>query len=154
MASKNVQKIDSTPQSSHKETVLFVINFVVMYLVNILVVYVAHLVFPNHVVLGNDQVTRNWSLVLAGLTFTTAITFLIPFIQRYEFMRGKLFSMNEWMALYAVINAGALWLVTRFAEQLGWGVSSWVVVVILALLLDFLQGMVVMMVQKHSEKLV
>jgi hypothetical protein len=36
-----------------------------------------------------------------------------------------------------------IWLVARFAEQLGLGISSWVVAAILALVFDVVQGLLV-----------
>jgi hypothetical protein len=48
------------------------------------------------------------------------------------------------MLTYFAINIVALWEITRFAENLGLGVSSWVVVILLAAALDWAQGMAMM----------
>ena len=48
------------------------------------------------------------------------------------------------IAGYFVVNLAELWFITRYAEIFGLGVSSWVVLVCLALVADLAQGMAVM----------
>lgn len=64
-------------------------------------------------------------------------------------MKYKL-SFLHWIVLYAGINFGGLWITGRFAEQLGLGVSSWIVVLILAVIMDFAQGAAVALTQEKK----
>lgn len=59
-----------------------------------------------------------------------------------------MFSSAEWMASYFVLNFVGVWVVARFANQLGFGISSWVVALVLAVVLDVVQGAAMMQVEK------
>ncbi|MBP9670595.1 hypothetical protein KBD75_04310, partial [Candidatus Woesebacteria bacterium] len=57
-------------------------------------------------------------------------------------------SPKQWMALYFVVNFLVIWEITRFADNLGLGVSSWGVVLLLAAVFDMAQGVVMMSIGK------
>jgi flagellar biosynthesis protein FliP len=61
-------------------------------------------------------------------------------------MKKKALSAMDWMVGYLVIDFVAVWVISRFSEQFGLGVAHWWVVLVLALVLDFVQGMGMMMV--------
>jgi uncharacterized membrane protein YvlD (DUF360 family) len=59
---------------------------------------------------------------------------------------GTKLSNGQWMGLYMVINVVAIWVLARLAEDIGFGISSWVVAVILGALLNLVQGVLIMSV--------
>ena len=73
-----------------------------------------------------------------------AATLALPLFHEWEAQRKSQLSTTEWMAGYFILNFVTVWLLTRVAEVFGMGVSSIVVVGVLALVLDFVQGMAMM----------
>jgi hypothetical protein len=72
----------------------------------------------------------------------------MPFFTEWEHRRGKVLSSAEWSVSYFFVNFIGLWIITRFAEVFGLGVTSWMVVAGLALALDIAQGIVMMKLEK------
>jgi len=89
-----------------------------------------------------------WALIISSSVISLATVFSMPFINHVETTRQKLWSPAELMGMYFVINFFIIWLLGRVSEVFGLGVSSWLVVLVLAIILDFLQGTVMMMVEK------
>jgi hypothetical protein len=129
-----------------------VITFLVMFTVNSLVVYLASVFFPGQVVLGTQHITAGWALIHAIGSLALINTFAIPFIREFEKMKGRMLTPKEWVIDYFFINLVGVWVLARFAEQLGFGISSWVVAVVLAVVLDAAQGMAMMQVEKYRAK--
>lgn len=125
-----------------------VITFFSLYLVNALVVAFASSFFPNHIVLGTMSMTSTWALAHSMGVLALIGTFSIPFIHMYEKYLGRNLTPNEWMIKYFFINFIGIWLIARMATQFGFGISSWMVAVVLAIVLDFLQGIVMMSLEK------
>lgn len=78
--------------------------------------------------------------------------FAIPFVREYEHRAGKMFANNQWMAVYFVINFVGIWLIARFADQVGFGISSWLVAAVLAVVLNVVQAIVMMGLEKFRTK--
>lgn len=120
--------------------------FLVFLLANSAFVFIANSIFPSHVVLGNHLFSPVIALFYSMLIFTLITVGMVPVVETVsESMKHKLKDM-DWMVLYFVINAITLWMVARFALQLGFGISSWFVAVALAVVLDLIQGILSMMV--------
>lgn len=79
-------------------------------------------------------------------------TFSIPFIHRYEKSRGRTLTSRDWMLAYFIINFVGLWVISRYSEQFGFGISSWVVAAVLAAVLDVAQGAAMMQLEKARTK--
>lgn len=129
-----------------------VLTFLVMFTVNSLIVYLASVFFPNQVVLGTQHITAGWALIHAIGSLALINTFAIPFIREFEKKKGRMLTPKEWMIDYFFINFIGIWVIARFAEQLGFGISSWLVAVILSVVLDAVQGMTMMQVEKYRTK--
>ncbi|OGY19282.1 MAG: hypothetical protein A3A65_04125 [Candidatus Chisholmbacteria bacterium RIFCSPLOWO2_01_FULL_49_14] len=127
---------------------VMVLTFFNLFVINGLVVWLANSLFPQQVVLGTQFISKGWAIIHSMGTLALLGTFAIPFIREYEKSRGKMFSSAEWMVAYFVLNFVGIWLVARLAEQLGFGISSWVVALVLAVVLDVVQGMAMMQVEK------
>lgn len=140
--------MEKTAVLSNNAGLVLVKSFFVMLVVNVLVMLLAHMVFPAFVVLGTGTLSVVWALALSMGILSLIDTFTIPFVRVFENYRKRMFSTVEWMVTYFVINFVGLWLISRGAEQLGLGVKSWIVVLVLAVILDMVQGMAMMKLEK------
>ncbi len=127
---------------------MLVVTYFVLFAVNSLVILLANSLMPQHVVLGTGNISKGWVLIHAVGSLALINTFAIPVVREFEKMRSKMLTNKEWMMAYFIINFVGVWLVARFANQLGLGISSWVVALALAVVLDFAQGMAMMQMEK------
>lgn len=135
-----------TIQGQH--SVSAILTFIAMMVTNTAVILGANALFPNQVVLGSLSVPFWWAVYHSMLELSV-ITLLVLFgVTICEWKTKTIFTPAQWMGLYLVVNVVALWGITRFAEQMGLGVSAWWVLLILAGVFDFLQGMVMMFLGK------
>lgn len=144
---KSKPKTEVSPEMSLTQLVLM---FVVFMVVNSVVVLVANTLFPENVVLGTHLISPLQALIQSMAVFSLITVAAAPVIEAIaDQMKVKL-GFGHWMLLYAVINTIALWVTARFAELVGLGISSWVVVVVLAVVLDFAQGAAMALTQDNS----
>lgn len=139
------QQIVLTPMNPG---IMMVVTFVLISIVNMAVIHFASLWFPTQVVLGTMSLSYLWALGLSSKSLALILTFAMPFVNEAEKTIKRPWSMPELMGIYFVINFVGLWMITRFAEALGLGVTSWMVVLALAVVLDLVQGFVMMQVEK------
>lgn len=132
---------------------ILVASYIVLFFTNSFVILVGNHLFPQHIVLGTAHITKTWSLIHSIGTFSLLSTFIIPFVHDVENKRRKMYSPSEWMKLFFVTNFIGIWLVTRFATQLGFGISSWFVALLLAAILDIFQGIAMMQLEKWNQEL-
>jgi len=135
----------SAAVSSSNPSMKFVMTFFVMAAVNAVVIFLANMFFPSQVVLGTMSISHTWAVVLSAGTLAWFTMLFFPLVKSWELSKKRNLTPTEMMAAYLVINFVGLWSVTRVSELFGLGLSSWVVVLILAVVLDFLQGMAVML---------
>lgn len=119
--------------------------YLVTFTVNALVLYVANMLFPKNVVLGNMSLSMPWAIILSSGALAILGILAVPVIEYAQEKMGP-FEMMHWIGAYLVINFASIWVITRFAEQFGFGISAWWVGLILAGVTDFLQGMGTMLV--------
>lgn len=132
--------------------IMMVVTYLDIFLVNALILYIANRYYPNAVVLGTGSITLSWSLIHSMGTLALINVFAIPFIREWETRKGKMLTSSQWMIKYFLINFVGLWLLARHADNLGMGLASWKVVVVLAILLDIAQGIVMMKLEKMRTK--
>lgn len=137
------------PPSKNTGMVL-VITYISLFIVNALIIFAANLLFPYWVVLGTLTIPLFWAVAHSAGVLAIVNTFAVPFFNEYEKMRGKMLTSKEWMAGYFIVNFVGLWLIARFPDQFGLGIRSWAVAVILAVILDVLQGIVMMRLKKFQ----
>ncbi len=123
-------------------------TFFVLFAVNSLVIFLANALFPQWIVLGTATFTQTWAIIHSMGLLALVDTFAIPFVREFETGWGEMLSSKGWMVVYFLVNFVGVWAITRFSEQFGLGVTSWMVVVGLALVFDFLQGAAMMWLSK------
>lgn len=129
--------------------ILLVVTYAVLLIVNIGVIYITNGFFPNQVVLGTFSMNAFWATLHSMAVLSLIATFAIPFFHELEKRRGRMLTPKEWMVYYFLLNAVAIWLITRASDQFGLGVSSWLVVVALAVVFDLVQGAAMMQLEKY-----
>lgn len=128
------------------------ISFLILYAVTALVVHVAHMWAPESVVLGTMSLSYGWALLLSSGVIALISLFAMPFFTEWEMRNKRVLKPKELFALYFVVLFFDVWLVTRAADVFGLGVSSWLVVLLLAAALDVTQGMSMMMLEQSRKK--
>lgn len=121
-----------------------VATYIIMFLVGILVISLANWLFPGAVVLGNAALTPIWALCLSAGKLALVATAVMPLVTYREWKMRRDYAPKDWMMTYFIVNLVAIWLIARFAKYLGLGISSWWVAVLLAVALDWVQGMAMM----------
>lgn len=119
---------------------------VLFVVVNTVVILLANMLFPQSVVLGNDLISPVMAAIYSMVVLSLMAVGMMPVIEFVTVQQKMNLTSTHWMLLYWVINTGGLWLLSRFAELLGMGLRSWVVAVVLGLVLNLVQGMVMMKV--------
>ena len=117
--------------------------YVLFLIANAIILYAASMLFPQAVVLGTHTITPMAAVVYSMLVLTSLLVGAVPIIESVvNSLRLKLGNM-QWMFIYLVLNVGGLWVLGRFAEELGMGLSSWMVAVALGFVLNIAQGLLV-----------
>jgi hypothetical protein len=120
--------------------------FILFTVTHSIIFSVASVFFPMDVVLGNHLVSALSSLLITSATLALISVGVTPLIESAsEAMKTKL-SNGQWMGLYLILNVLTIWVLARMAEEIGFGISSWLVAVILGLVINILQGVLIMSV--------
>lgn len=126
------------------------VMFVSFLVANSVVVYLANKFFPMAVVLGTHLLSPFTALIQSMLLFTLLIVAVMPVVEiAIAALELKVKDLH-WMILYFLINSAGLWVTARFAEMMGLGLSSWVVVLILAFVINAAQGVTFKLVVKNA----
>lgn len=131
---------------------VLVISYFLLLTVNSIVIWLANLLIPNLVVLGTWHIPYGWAILHSMGTLALINTFAIPFVREMERVNGKMFTSTQWMIFYFLLNFAGIWLISRFADQFGLGISSWLIAVGLAIVVDVVQGMAMMQLEKYRQK--
>lgn len=113
-------------------------------LVNTIVLIFANKIASQSVVFGTSVLTPTWSLFLSMGTLSLINLLFVPFFELVQQELQRDLSPKEWMIGYFLINFTGVWIISRFAEQFGFGISGWWVGVALAFILDMFQGFAIM----------
>ena len=118
-------------------------SMVVLYLgffvVNSFVVLTANLLFPDYVVLGTEWINKYWAVIHSMGTLSLVNVLTTPCDGETKRMRSF------------IVNLITVWVMGRLADNLGMGVSSWIVVILLGLFLNAMQKKLLMSVKEMNE---
>lgn len=92
------------------------------------------------------------ALLLSSGVLAWVATLALPLFTEIEMRKQMVLTPQHWMLGYLIINVVSLWVLARFAEAIGLGISSWVYVLGMAAVLDFVQGMVMMAYGEAQKK--
>lgn len=142
-ASATSTSVDKTVAAQSMTARQLSLTFVVWLIAHSLVFYLANRFYPQAVVLGTNELSALQGLAYSMVVFTLITVGSIPVVEMIAGMQNRVLKAMDWMVIYFVINTAAIWIVARFAEQLGMGISSWIVAVVLGLVIDAVQGLLV-----------
>jgi hypothetical protein len=131
-------------------SLLVFLVYLQMLVIGSAVLYAGNMFFPEQIVLGTMSMDSNWAILHSMGTLALVLTFAMPFFQISESFLGRKLTPVDWMVGYFVVNFGALWAITRFSDQFGLGVASWMVIAALAFVLDMIQGFAMMQFGKMT----
>lgn len=131
---------------------MMIYTFITLFIVNNLVLHLANMIFPEQIVLGTASISHWWAMYHSMFKLTVIATFVMPLVTVYEWKNGVVFTPKQWMSTYLVVNFAALWCISRFADNLGLGFSSWFVILLFAGVLDMVQGVAMMALGEKSKK--
>lgn len=137
-------------QAQHGLMIIF--TFLTLFVVNNLVLHLGNMFFPTHLVLGTASISHWWAMYHSMFKLTVINTLFMPLVTYYEWKQNITFTPKQWMLTYFLVNFVALWCIGRFADNLGLGFSSWVVVLLFAGVLDLIQGVAMMALGEKSKK--
>ena len=112
------------------------VSFLTFWVVNTVVLLVANSIFGGNVVVGNQSISTGLSAIFAGLVLTA----LIPLAPKAVEQTGyKIKNQNVWPAIFLASNIVVLWILKRLAMVTGFGISSILWVLILAIIITFVE---------------
>ncbi|HJY98997.1 MAG TPA: hypothetical protein VJ227_04760 [Patescibacteria group bacterium] len=109
--------------------------FVTFWVLDSILLYVGSLLYPFYFVLGNKNLSVIWAAVVAGLVWTFLVWASDPIIGDKFKTKSKLIKFG----FYFLANFFGLWITARFASTFGFGATSFVWLVFLALLANIFQ---------------
>ncbi len=100
----------------------------------------ANLFFPKAVVLGNHELSPFVASFYAMAIVSLIAVGIMPVAEYFAKENKFKLTSTHWLVLYWVVNATSLWLMGRFAQLVGLGLSSWMTAILLGLVIDLIQG--------------
>lgn len=112
------------------------VSFVSFWVSNSLFFYLAFLIWPGALVLGNNIRSPIVSSLLSGLILTLILS-SVPFILKKSNLKVK--DEMKMALVYFIFNAVGIWLIARMATVTGFGISGFWVALVLAFIVNFIQ---------------
>lgn len=122
------------------------LRFLGYWVAGTIAILVGSWIFNGNIVLGNDKLSTPHAAILFGLILTI-LGALVPVVfktraAKVEVLGMKIKSDNYWTIVYFAANFVFIWVLKRFALQLGLGVSSILYVILLSILVSLGQWVV------------
>lgn len=113
--------------------------------VNAIALYLANMFFPTYIVLGNNSLSPLLATVITGFLLSAIMALPEP-VMKAVGLKTK----NElyYALVYLIFNIVGLWILGRLANFIGFGISSFVVVIVLGFILNLIQYFVWKIVSK------
>lgn len=106
------------------------LNFLGFWAAASLLIFIGSLLVPANVVLGNDKVGAFAAVLVSGFILVALDYIVIAVIRN---MKIKIKNEYAWPVMFLVINGVILWIIKRFADLTGVGISNFVYVGVLAI---------------------
>ncbi len=119
-------------KNNNKQTTLWLLT----YAVNAVIIYLAGILFPQNVVVGNNSI-EGWAAVLVtALLITASLMGTEPVLKHFKI---KITNVAYYGVIYGVVNITAVWLLARGANWTGFGISSVWIAIVLGLVFNLAQ---------------
>lgn len=106
------------------------------YAVNAAIIYLAGILFPQNVVIGNTSVESWASILVTALLVTLALMLVEPSLKT---LKVKVSNPAHIGIIYGIVNILTLWVLARGANWTGFGITSLWMAVIMGLVLNLAQ---------------
>ena len=103
-----------------------------IFLANALLIYVASLLYPAYIVLGNDSLSPWAATVVTSLILTLILAIAYPLVKSMKLKKDKDLIST---IFYIAINIVGVWLLARGAIYTGFGITSYLVALVLGAIL-------------------
>lgn len=121
--------------------------FLSLWVTNSLFFYLAFLIWPTSVVLGNDIRSPIVAAMLNGFLLTF-LTMLVPLVMKIVKIKTK--KEGELAFIYFIFNVIGIWVLARLATFTGFGITAFWVALILAAFVNLLQWAIMKTTVKKS----
>lgn len=125
---------------SHLSFLQLVRLFGIWFVAQSILLAIVSVALPGQIVLGTNTISPLSAVFNSMLTLTLFAVGAIPLLEIIQDTRKVILSKTQWMLFYFAVNAAGLWVISRFAEQIGLGLASWFVAAFLGALMTLLQG--------------
>jgi len=125
---------------SHLNFMQLVRLFGIWFFAQSVVLAAATYFFSASVVLGTNTISPFSALLYSMFVQTLIAIGAVPLLELLQDFQQKNLGTTSWMLFYFGVNTIGIWLISRFAEQLGLGLSSWIVAAVLGLVFSLVQG--------------
>ena len=119
-------------KNNNNQTTLWLLT----YSVNAVIIYLAGILFPHNVAIGNTSV-ESWASILVTALLVTVVLMLVE--PSLKALKIKVSNSAHIGIIYGIVNILALWILARGANWTGFGITSLWVAVILGLVLNLAQ---------------
>lgn len=123
-------------------------SYPILFATTALVMYLANILYPQCVVLGTQSISYGWSFIHIAGTLAMLDVLVVPLVREYENKIGKMITDKDWMVAYFVVNFIGLYLMSKFANNLGMGLKAWYSAALMSLVLTPIQGVAMMLLDK------
>lgn len=114
--------------------------FFVYFFVDLIVLLSTAVLIPSSLVLGTNLVTPLMALILASFLLSFLVVSTVPIMELVVSRLKYEFTSRDWLAVFVVVNVFFLWLLARFAQVVGMGISSWMIALAIGIVLSLIQG--------------
>ncbi len=111
-------------------------KFLVYWLIDSAILYLASLLLPRSVTIGNSIFVKYQSIVFSGFIWSFIVWYAEP---AFKDMEIDLRDTTMMMLVYLLLNFATVWFIARFSFMTGIGIASFLYVALLAVVGNLVQ---------------
>ena len=108
-------------------------QYVLLAVADLFIIFFGQILYPDQIVVGNDSTRFYFGLLIAAALFLIFQYFSLLAIKTAQVRKYKSEALN--LLLMAGVNTAGVWLTGRFSAMTGFGISSYLIAVILGIIL-------------------
>ena len=114
--------------------------WVVFFLGTSIALFMFELLFPSLITFGTATITPVRALFQNAAIISFVVVGAVVALEEMCLKHARLSLERFQFLTMLVVNTGMIWLLSRLAEQMGFGISSWIVALVLASILQLIQS--------------
>ncbi len=111
-------------------------KFLVFWIINSAILYLASLLMPKSVIIGNNIFAAYQALVFSGFLWSVVIWYIAPVTKDLEI---SLKDTKVMMLVYLAVNFAVVWFIARFSFITGIGIANYWADLTIAVAANFVQ---------------